>query len=196
MKVQQLEGLSWMWNTSPITMVWFQSFMDFFQQFGLVFVPQSMEWKIAHFPCKMQFQWLLEKVLKLPSIDGMEDCSCLVLICFNVKVWFLLWLLFNRKLFCLVLFEFIFLFYSLYIVIDLDEGIVFYLKKKPCPVHVGQQGHWDNVNWGGGGMKLTNFSISFWLLDLALFLIIGHYYLFKLATLWACRSLQVLSPTF
>lgn len=108
MKVQQLEGLSWMWNTSPVTMVWFQSFMDLFQQFGLVFVPQSMEWKIAHFPCKMQFQWLLEKVLKLPSINGMEDCSCLVLICFNVKVWFLLWLLFNRKLFCLVLFEFFF----------------------------------------------------------------------------------------
>jgi hypothetical protein len=96
----------------------------------LVFVPQSMEWKIAHFPCKMQFQWLLEKVLKLPSINGMEDCSCLVLICFNVKVWFLLWLLFNRKLFCLVLFEFFFLFYSLYIVIDLDEGIVFYFFKK------------------------------------------------------------------
>jgi hypothetical protein len=77
----------------------------------------------------------------------MEDCSCLVLVCFNVKVWFLLWLLFNRKLFCLVLFD-CFLFYSLYIVLDLNEGIVSHLKQKPCPVHGGQQGHWDNVNGG------------------------------------------------
>lgn len=69
--------------------------------------------EVAHFPCKMQFQWLLEKVLN--SLQSMEWKIA--------HVW-------------------------VGICTSINEGIVSHLKQKPCPVHGGQQGHWDNVNGG------------------------------------------------